>query len=179
MSKSFITSTCHEDIITSGLTESAAKIASFRFYHIVKHFQTVILIMNISLEIILSSFSSFPDLFYVIEWSLSSPVFSWILPTNLAWNTQRGNYGGRDRSPNRRNNYRQRSRSRSPRRNRQGASSDRNERRPHKRLRENSPLPRGERWAFMKSSSSYSLLTSTLLQYTIIKTYASNRINHV
>lgn len=58
---------------------------------------------------------------------------------------QRGSYGGRDRSPNRRNNYRQRSRSRSPRRNRAGASSDRGERRPHKRLRENSPLPRGER----------------------------------
>ena len=58
---------------------------------------------------------------------------------------QRGSYGGRDRSPNRRNNYRQRSRSRSPRRNRAGASSDRGERRPHKRLRDNSPLPRGER----------------------------------
>lgn len=58
---------------------------------------------------------------------------------------QRGSYGARDRSPNRRNNYRQRSRSRSPRRNRAGASSDRSERRPHKRIRDNSPLPRGER----------------------------------
>jgi len=65
--------------------------------------------------------------------------------SNAERDNRRGSYGGRDRSPNRRNNYRQRSRSRSPRRNRAGASSDRNERRPHKRLRENSPLPRGER----------------------------------
>jgi len=64
---------------------------------------------------------------------------------NAERDNRRGSYGGRDRSPNRRNNFRQRSRSRSPRRNRAGASSDRNERRPHKRLRENSPLPRGER----------------------------------
>ena len=112
-------------------------------------------------KIILSSFSSFLDLFYVIEWSLSPSSHEFYQPSSCLKYSQRGNYGGRDRSPNRRNNYRQRSRSRSPRRNRQGASSDRNERRPHKRLRVNSPLPRGERWAFMKSSSSYSLLTST------------------
>lgn len=89
---------------------------------------------------------------------------SWIPSAKFDWHVQRGSYGARDRSPNRRNNYRQRSRSRSPRRNRAGASSDRGERRPHKRLRDSSPQPRGERWAFMKSSPTLSLPTWKLLK---------------